>query len=162
VIKSSFLLRTGRIVAVGLGAMLSASFVMADDPGTFDQPLLNGNFSDGLAEWTLEFPDEAAVPPPSVSVLSDSARIARGGAYVPGLSQEFSAPEGLRAIKFRLTEMPVLTADGSFIPDAFDVDVTSPGRHGSIGHHSSRCVGCRQRGGRSVRDQSIGRRHAGR
>jgi hypothetical protein len=103
--------------------------VWADDPGTFDQALPNGNFSDGLSQWTVDVPDGLAVPAPTIGVVAGAARIERGGAYVAGLSQEFTAPDGLLALKFRLTEMPVLTADGSFIPDAFDVHVTdSSGR----------------------------------
>ena len=108
---------------------LASGLAHADDPGTFDQALPNGNFSDGLLQWTVEVPSGVSVPAPTIGVVAGAARIQRGGAYVAGLSQDFIAPEGLLALKLRLTEMPVLTADGSFIPDAFDVHVTdSSGR----------------------------------
>ena len=104
--------------------VLGSGLAHTDDPGTFDQALPNGNFSDGLTQWTVEAPDDVTAPAPMIGVVGGAARIERGGAYLAGLSQDFIAPEGLLALKFRLTEMPVLTADGSFIPDAFDVHVT--------------------------------------
>ena len=110
--------------SLSMAILFVSSLAVADDPGTFDQPLPNGNFSAGLAQWTVEIPGGVIAPLPEVSVIAGAARIMRGSAYVAGLSQAFIAPEGLVAIRFRLTQMPTLSADGSFIPDAFDVHVS--------------------------------------
>jgi len=127
VMKDQLKLAIGRTAGILLLASILNAPVRADDPGTIDQPLPNGNFNDGLTEWTIELSDGVAVPAPTIDVVAGAARIQRGGAYVAGLSQDFIAPEGLLALKLRLTEMPVLTADGSFIPDAFDVHVSGSG-----------------------------------
>ena len=92
-----------------------------------DQPLPNGDFSQGLAEWTVEVSPSGTVPPGSVSVVGGAALIAKGGAFHAGLSQDFEAPEGLQALRLRLTQQPQLGSTGSFIPEAFDVHVTGPG-----------------------------------
>jgi len=127
--STRFKVATGRRAVLFLFIVTLNVPAWADDPGTFDQALPNGNFSDGLSQWMVDVPDGLAVPAPTIGVVAGAARIERGGAYVAGLSQDFTAPDGLLAVKFRLTEMPMLTADGSFIPDAFDVHVTdSSGR----------------------------------
>ena len=93
-----------------------------------DQPLPNGDFSQGLAEWTVEVsPTGGSTPPGSVSVVGGAALIAKGGAFHAGLSQDFEAPEGLQALRLRLTQLPQFGSTGSFIPEAFDVHVTGPG-----------------------------------
>ncbi|MEN1728161.1 MAG: DUF1566 domain-containing protein [Pseudomonadota bacterium] len=111
------------IALMALTVLMGA--VWASDPATFDQPLPNGNFEQGLDQWTLEVPSGVSVPSPQISVVNGAARIQRGGAYLAGLTQAFAAPDGLVALRLRLAESPVLTADGRFIPDAFDVQLSS-------------------------------------
>lgn len=111
------------LAGIGLVVMLASS-ALADDPQIIDIPLPNGDFSQGLAQWTVEVsPSESG----SVSVVGDAALIAKGGAFHAGLSQGFAAPEGLRALRLRVTQSPQFGSSGSFIPEAFDVHVTGPG-----------------------------------
>ncbi|MEE4638058.1 MAG: DUF1566 domain-containing protein [Wenzhouxiangella sp.] len=93
------------------------------DVEVVDQPLPNGDFSQGLAEWTVEVSPETSVPAGSVSVVGGAARIAKGAAFYAGLSQGFEAPEGLVALRLRVAELPQFVSTGSFIPEAFDVHV---------------------------------------
>jgi len=102
---------------------LLCSSAHAADLDIVDQPLPNGDFSQGLVEWTVEVSPETSVPTGSVSVVGGAARIAKGAAFYAGLSQGFAAPEGLVALRFRLAEMPQFGSTGSFIPEAFDVHV---------------------------------------
>ena len=101
--------------------------VSAEDPQLIDLPLPNGDFSQGLSGWTVEVSPTGTVPSGSVSVVGGAALIAKGGAFHAGLSQEFAAPEGLQALRLRLTQSPQFGSSGSFIPEAFDVHVTGPG-----------------------------------
>ncbi|MFP4278052.1 MAG: DUF1566 domain-containing protein [Wenzhouxiangella sp.] len=94
-----------------------------DDFEVVDQPLPNSDFSQGLAEWTVEVSPETSVPAGSVSVVGGAARITKGTAFYAGLSQGFEAPEGLVALRLRMAEMPQFGSTGSFIPEAFDVHV---------------------------------------
>jgi len=92
-----------------------------------DQPLPNGDFSQGLDQWTVEVSPTGTVPPGAVSVVGGAALIAKGGAFHAGLSQDFEAPEGLQALRLRITQQPQFGSSGSFIPEAFDVHITGPG-----------------------------------
>jgi hypothetical protein len=107
--------------ALVLMACFSNQLVHAADLDIIDQPLPNGDFSQGLAEWTVEVSPETSVPTGSVSVVGGAARIAKGAAFYAGLSQAFEAPEGLVALRLRIAEMPQFGSSGSFIPEAFDV-----------------------------------------
>jgi len=108
-------------------ACLMTSHVLADNLEVLDIPLPNGDFSQGLSGWTVEVSPTGSTPPGSVSVVGGAARIVKGGAFHAGLSQGFLAPEGLRALRLRLTQLPQFGSNGSFIPEAFDVHVTGPG-----------------------------------
>jgi len=109
------------------GLLLLTSSALAENPQIIDVPLPNGDFSQGLAEWTVEVSPAGTVPPGSVSVVNGAALIAKGAAFHAGLSQDFEAPEGLQALRLRITQLPQFASTGSFIPEAFDVHVTGPG-----------------------------------
>jgi len=114
--------------AVALIALVGLSGnVSAERPEIIDVPLPNGDFSQGLGGWTVEVSPTGAVPPGSVSVAGGSALIAKGGAFHAGLSQAFEAPEGLQALRLRISQLPQFGSTGQFIPEAFDVHVTGPG-----------------------------------
>ena len=115
------LMTTARVV--GLVAILSAVPAHAEDFAIVDQPLPNGDFGQGLAEWTVEVSPDSTTPPGTVEVVGGVARIVKGGAFLAGLSQDFAAPEGLVALRLRIAEFPVFASDGGFIPEAFDVHV---------------------------------------
>lgn len=111
-------------IFLGLGAATAAN---AANLPIIEIPLPNGDFSQGLAEWTVEVSPSGTVPPGSVSVVGGAALIAKGGAFHAGLSQSFEAPEGLQALKLRVTQLPQFGSSGTFIPEAFDVHVTGSG-----------------------------------
>ncbi|AKS41592.1 Lcl C-terminal domain-containing protein [Wenzhouxiangella marina] len=111
------------LLLLAMGLMLQSP-VRAEDNAVIDQPLPNGSFSDGLAQWQVELA-AATAPAPRVEVINGAARIERGSAFLAGLAQSFEAPEGLVALRLKLVESPLLTADGSFVPDAFDVHLSS-------------------------------------
>ena len=114
--------------AVALIALVGLSGnVSAEKPEIIDIPLPNGDFSQGLSGWTVEVSPAGTVPPGSVSIVGGSALIAKGAAFHAGLSQDFAAPEGLQALRLRVTQQPQFGSTGSFIPEAFDVHVTGPG-----------------------------------
>ncbi|MGY6630141.1 MAG: Lcl C-terminal domain-containing protein [Wenzhouxiangella sp.] len=106
---------------------LCLNLVWAAEPQVIDVPLPNGDFSQGLAGWTVEMSPTGATPPGSVQVVAGSAVITKGGAFQVGLHQGFAAPDGLQALRFRLTQLPQFASSGGFIPEAFDVHVTGPG-----------------------------------
>ena len=110
-----------------LASCLWLNLALAADPQIIDVPLPNGDFSQGLAGWTVEISPTGATPPGSVQVVNGSAVITKGGAFQAGLNQSFDAPDGLQALRLRLTQLPQFAASGSFIPEAFDVHVTGPG-----------------------------------
>jgi len=116
---------TGLVKILQFAMLLQLCFVFpAQAEGDFDivdQPLPNGDFSNGLSGWTVVVSPATAVPAGSVSVVNDAARLAKGGAFVTELSQGFAAPEGLQALRLTLAELPVFGSSGSFIPEAFDV-----------------------------------------
>ena len=105
-------------------AVLITAPALADTLVIIDQPLPNGDFNRGLAEWSVEVSPDSASPPGSISIVNGAARLAKGGAFVTELSQGFEAPEGLLALRLRLAELPQFGSSGSFIPEAFDVHVT--------------------------------------
>lgn len=102
----------------------STSPLYAADFEIVDQALPNGDFSHGLAEWTVEVSPDPASPSGSVAVANGAARIAKGGAFLTRLSQGFAAPEGLLAVRLRLAELPQFQSSGGFIPEAFDVHLS--------------------------------------
>ncbi len=110
-----------------LAALVMATSALADHPKVIDIPLPNGDFGQGLTGWTVEVSPTGTVPSGSVNVVNGAALIAKGGAFHAGLSQGFEAPEGLQALRLRLTQLPQFGSTGSFIPEAFDVHITGPG-----------------------------------
>lgn len=104
--------------------LLHAAAALADNIEIIDQPLPNGDFSAGLAEWLVQSSPDPATPAGTVQVINGAARLSKGAAYVTTLSQGFSAPEGLIALRLRLAELPQFSAGGSFIPEAFDVHIS--------------------------------------
>ena len=116
--------RSHRTVAAWLIVFVMTMPAFAADLEIIDQPLPNGDFSQGLAEWTVEVSPDSASPPGSITIVNGAARLAKGGAFVTELSQGFEAPEGLQALRLSLTELPQFGSSGSFIPEAFDVHVT--------------------------------------
>lgn len=117
---------TAVVMVLGLCALFSAS-VRAADLIVVDQPLPNGDFVQGLAEWTVEVSPDPTTPPGTVEVVGGAARVVKGGAFHAGLSQTFTAPEGLVALRLRIAEQPQFSSDGSFIPESFDVHLTGAG-----------------------------------
>ncbi|NKI34150.1 DUF1566 domain-containing protein [Wenzhouxiangella sp. XN79A] len=111
-----------RAIAALLWA-LSATPALADTVVIVDQPLPNGDFANGLAEWTVEVSPDPATPPGTVEVVGGAARIVKGGAFHAGLSQTFDAPAGVVALRLRLAELPQFASDGGFIPESFDIHV---------------------------------------
>jgi len=103
--------------------LLASTTVSAADLVIVDQPLPNGDFSQGLTEWTAEVSPDLATPPGTVQVVGGAARIFKGGAFHAGLSQTFDAPDGLVALRLRIAELPQFASDGGFIPESFDVHV---------------------------------------
>lgn len=108
----------------GLPVMVAFSAALAEDPEIVDQPLPNGDFADGLSEWTVAVSPDAATPPGSITIVNGAARLAKGGAFVAELSQGFEAPEGLKALRLTLAELPQFGSSGGFIPEAFDIHLT--------------------------------------
>ena len=108
-------------------AALVSSPALADTFIIVDEPLPNGDFANGLAEWTVEVSPDPATPPGTVQVVGGAARIVKGGAFHAGLTQTFTAPAGLIALRLRLAELPQFASDGGFIPEAFDVHLTGAG-----------------------------------
>lgn len=102
-------------------AMIGGSPLYAADIAIVDQPLPNGDFSQGLDDWTVDVSPDPATPAGSVQVVGGAARLAKGGAYRVELSQQFAAPDGLVAVRLRLAELPQFESIGGFIPEAFDV-----------------------------------------
>lgn len=92
-----------------------------------DQPLPNGGFDDGLEHWETEVSAAGSAVPGTISVVDGAALIVKGGSYHSGLSQGFEAPDGLRALRLRIVQMPQFGASGGFIPEAFDVHLTGAG-----------------------------------
>jgi hypothetical protein len=107
----------------GLLAVLITAPALADTFIIVDQPLPNGDFANGLSDWTVEVSPDPAAPPGAVSIVDGAARLAKGGAYRVALLQDFVAPEGLIALRLRLAELPQFGSTGAFIPEAFDVHV---------------------------------------
>lgn len=114
------------VAALLIGFVLAMP-IHAADLAIVDQPLPNGDFSQGLAEWTVEVSPDPSAPPGTVQVVSGAARIVKGAAFHAGLSQGFTAPDGLVALRLRIAELPQFASDGGFIPEAFDVHVTGAG-----------------------------------
>ena len=112
---------------ITLASCLWLNLALAANPQIIDMPLPNGDFSQGLSGWTVEVSPTGTAPPGSVSVVGGAARITKGAAFHAGLSQDFAAPEGLQALRLRVTQQPQFGSSGSFIPEAFDVHVTGPG-----------------------------------
>lgn len=112
-------------VPCGAALLLLASIAPlgAADLDIVDQPLPNGDFSSGLADWTIELSPDPGSPAGTVSVVGGAARIAKGGAFFAGLSHGFAAPDGLVALRLRIAQLPQFGSTGSFIPEAFDVHV---------------------------------------
>lgn len=108
------------VLLFGLGLAPSAH---SSDVAIVDEPLPNGDFSQGLADWTVEVSPDPSAPPGAVSVVGGAARLSKGGAYRVALSQDFVAPEGLIALRLRLAELPQFGSTGAFIPEAFDIHV---------------------------------------
>jgi len=119
----SRVIRSHAAIAALLVGFALAVPLHAADPDIIDQPLPNGDFSQGLDQWTVELSPDPGVPVGSVSVVVGAARIAKGGAFFAGLSQGFAAPDGLVALRLRIAELPQFGSTGSFIPEAFDVHV---------------------------------------
>jgi len=105
-------------------ALIGLPLAHADQLEIIDQPLPNGDFSEGLSAWTIEVSPDPATPAGTVQVEAGAARVVKGGAYLAGLSQTFSAPDGLLALRLRLAQMPQFESAGAFIPEAFDIHVT--------------------------------------
>ena len=108
-------------LGLGLVVISGVTTVQADNIEIIDQPLPNGDFSSGLSEWTVGVSPDSAVPAGSVTVVNGAARLAKGGAFLAELSQGFEAPEGLRALRLTLAELPQFGSTGGFIPEAFDI-----------------------------------------
>ncbi|MEM6575926.1 MAG: DUF1566 domain-containing protein [Pseudomonadota bacterium] len=89
--------------------------------------LPNGDFSGGLTGWTSEVSPLSAAPAGDVNADAGAARLTKGGAFYVGLSQSFTAPEGLQALRLAVTEEPVFQSTGRFVPEVFEVHVTSAG-----------------------------------
>jgi len=111
-----------RAMACLLAALITAP-ALADTIIIVDQPLPNGDFANGLTEWTIEVSPDLATPPGTVEVVGGAARIVKGGAFHAGLSQTFDAPDGLVALRLRIAELPQFVSDGGFIPESFDIHV---------------------------------------
>lgn len=112
------------VAAVAMAVGLGAASAWADDFEIIDLPLPNGDFSQGMSEWTVVVSPDSATPPGSVTVVNGAARLAKGGAFVAGLSQGFEAPEGLKALRLSLSQLPQFGSTGGFIPEAFDIHLT--------------------------------------
>jgi len=122
-LDSCFIRSHAAVAALLIGFVLAMP-IHAADLAIVDQPLPNGDFSQGLAEWTVEVSPDPSAPPGTVQVISGAARIVKGAAFHAGLSQSFTAPDGLVALRLRIAELPQFQSDGGFIPEAFDVHLT--------------------------------------
>ena len=105
---------------LGLVAMPVAAQVI-------DQPLPNGDFADGLNHWNAELSPANSNPAGSIEVINGAAEIRKGGSFLAALSQGFSAPDGLVALRFRIVQGPYFSGIGSFIPDTFEAHLIRPG-----------------------------------
>ncbi|MEN1728468.1 MAG: DUF1566 domain-containing protein [Pseudomonadota bacterium] len=110
-------------VLVLMPAFLVLTAQAEGDFDIIDQPLPNGDFAAGLADWTVMVSPPAAVPVGSVSVINGSSSLNKGGAFITELRQSFVAPEGLQALRFSVVQLPQFQSNGGFIPEAFDVNV---------------------------------------
>jgi len=102
-----------------------SGLVAAGNTETIFEPLPNGDFTQGLANWTTEASPPSALPTGTVVAENGTARLTKGGAFFVGLQQSFDAPEGLQALLLRITDEPVFSSSGSFIPEALEVHVTA-------------------------------------
>ena len=114
----------GRLALLVVTCWLITTTSRAENFEVIDQPLPNGDFANGLSEWTVAVSPDATTPPGAITIVNGAARLAKGGAFVTELSQGFEAPEGLLALRLTLAELPQLGSNGSSIPEAFDIHLT--------------------------------------
>lgn len=114
----------GRSALLVVACWLITTTLRAANFEIIDQPLPNGDFADGLSEWSVAVSPDAATPPGSITIVNGAARLSKGGAFVTELSQGFEAPEGLKALRLTLAELPQFGSSGGFIPEAFDIHLT--------------------------------------
>jgi len=112
------------VAAAAIAGGLGVTSAWADDFEIIDLPLPNGDFSQGMSEWTVVVSPDSATPAGSVAVVNGAAQLAKGAAFVAGLSQGFEAPEGLKALRLTLSRLPEFGSTGGFIPEAFDIHLT--------------------------------------
>ena len=107
-----------------LSALIIGPQAFAGDTEIVDVPLPNGDFSNGLTDWTVESSPAGASPPGAVNIVGGAAQISKGAAFSTSLGQSFAAPDGLLALRLRIVDMPQFGSSGAFIPEAFDVNLT--------------------------------------
>lgn len=115
--------------ANGCSALLGLLLISTTAAGQpiIDVPLPNGNFAAGLDGWQVQTSPADATPAGEVTVVAGAAQLSKRGAFYVGLQQSFAAPEGLRALRFRIVQEPVFSSSGSFIPEAFEAHVMRAG-----------------------------------
>ena len=111
------------MIQIAFCTLMATTALAEGDLEIVDELLPNGDFADGLSEWTVAVSPDAAKPPGAITIVNGAARLAKGGAFITELSQSFEAPEGLQALRFRLAELPQFGSTGGFIPEAFDVQL---------------------------------------
>jgi hypothetical protein len=85
----------------------------------------NGDFSAGLAGWTVEV-SPITSPPGTVSAVGGAAEISEGRAHFASLQQVFAIPLGANALRFEVVAGPTWSNPAPFIPDAFEAHLTTP------------------------------------
>ncbi len=81
--------------------------------------LVNGDFSDGLADWTVE-ESGGGDAPGQVYVDNEQAVILEGDSFLVTLQQTFVVPANALTLSFELVLDPGFDLSDDFIPDAFE------------------------------------------
>jgi hypothetical protein len=83
------------------------------------QPLLNGDFDDGLADWIVTESGGSGAPG-SVTPVDGQAELLEGDSFLVTLEQQFRLQSGTPNLRFDLSLVPGFDLTDAFVPDAFE------------------------------------------
>lgn len=90
------------------------------------QGIQNGDFSSGGAGWTVA-QSGGFFAPGSVTFANGRATLLEGDSFLVTLAQSFVVPPTAQSLSFDLFQIPGFDLGSAFVPDAFEVSLTTTG-----------------------------------
>jgi hypothetical protein len=102
------------------------AFLVAGGAAAAAQGIQNGDFAAGGAGWTVA-QSGGFFAPGSVTFANGRATMLEGDSFLLTLSQSFVVPPTAQSLSFDLFQIPGFDLGSAFVPDAFEVSLTTTG-----------------------------------